>query len=51
MRDSVGGKPLPGNVAALGDVGDMIPSYSPIIAHSQASWLKHSYLCLRRLSS
>ncbi len=28
MRDSVGGKLLPGSVAALGDVGDMIPSYN-----------------------
>ena len=43
LRDSVGGKPLPDRVAAWRAFGDMIPSYDPIIAHSQASWLKRSY--------
>ena len=42
LRDSVGGKPLPDRVAAWRAFGDMIPSYNPIIAHSQASWLKRS---------
>ena len=43
MRDSIGGKPLPDSAAASGAVGDVIPSYNPIIAYRQASWLKRSY--------